>query len=97
MKDELAWRVRSAAVAGWWTFLVVLVLLCLQWAYYLWIVSARPAWLLAWCGPNVTWEQLQTYALYGIMILKIAWWLMLWALIWVSLWARLLRRAARKG
>jgi len=36
-------KVRSAAVAGWWTVLIAAGFLFLQWVIYLYIISAQPA------------------------------------------------------
>lgn len=57
MNDPFEKRVRAAAVAGWWTLLVAVSFLTLQWFAYLAVMSARPAWLVTlwgrvWIGPS---------------------------------------------
>ena len=47
MNDVFEKRVRAAAVAGWWTLLVDVGFLLIQWVLYLLIMSARPALLLS--------------------------------------------------
>jgi hypothetical protein len=42
MNDSFEKKVRAAAVAGWWVFLIAYALLLVSWAVYLAIVSARP-------------------------------------------------------
>ena len=54
MNEELAKRVRAAAVAGWWTLLIVVAFVTVQWLAFLWIISTKPAWMAALWGPNVT-------------------------------------------
>ncbi len=47
MNESLANRVRSAAVAGWWTILIIGIFMMVQWFFVLAILSIRPAWLLS--------------------------------------------------
>jgi hypothetical protein len=44
MSDDLAKRVRSAAVAGWWTVLIGSLFLALQWLASQKLLSAKPQW-----------------------------------------------------
>jgi hypothetical protein len=60
MNDVFEKRVRAAAVAGWWTLLVDVGFLLIQWVLYLLIMSARPALLLSLWGPGTTWSFVQT-------------------------------------
>ena len=52
MNDIFEKRVRAAAVAGWWTVLIAVGFITLQWIIYLVVMSARPAWLLVMWGPD---------------------------------------------
>jgi hypothetical protein len=45
-------KVRAAAVAGWWTVLIAVLFVTLQWIIYLVVMSDRPAWLLSMWGPG---------------------------------------------
>jgi hypothetical protein len=46
MNDAFADRVRSAAVAGWWTILIGSLFLVLQWLASQMLLSTKPRWLL---------------------------------------------------
>ena len=52
-------RVRAAAGAGWRVFLVAAGFLTVQWLVYLAVMDARPGWLLALWGPEVSWAFVQ--------------------------------------
>jgi len=92
MNDVFEKRVRAAAVAGWWTLLIAVAFLTIHWIVYLLVMSAHPAWLLSWCGPNITWSLLQTVWFWAIAILKVFVWLLALVVLWLTLWARQLRK-----
>lgn len=62
---EFERKIGSAAVAGWWTLLIAALLLLVQWAVYLWVMSFRPAWM--------TWQ----FVL--VIVATLCLWLTLWA------------------
>jgi hypothetical protein len=43
MNDTFEKRVRAAAVAGWWTVLIAVLFIIVQWIAYLAVMEARPA------------------------------------------------------
>jgi hypothetical protein len=47
MSGEFAQRVRSAAIAGWWTVLMATLFLAGQWVAYLLVIGSKPAWMLS--------------------------------------------------
>ena len=55
MNDVFENRVRAAAIAGWWTLLIAVGFVLLQWILYLAVTTARPAWFLAMWGPGMDW------------------------------------------
>ena len=85
-------KVRAAAVAGWWTVLIDVLFITLQWIIYLIIMSARPAWLLSMWGPGTDWPFVQQVWFWAIVFLKFVLWLMILIVIWLTLWARQLRK-----
>lgn len=89
-------RVRSAAVAGWWMLLIAAGFLTLQWIIYLLVMSARPAWLLAFWGPDITWQVVQQVWFWCLAILKLCLWLMALGILWLTLWAQQMRKWAVK-
>ncbi len=96
MNDPFEKKVRAAAVAGWWVVLIGYTLLILSWGVYRILVSARPAWLLAMWGPDVTWDFMQTVSLWFIGVFKLFLWFLILVALWLTLWARQLRKAHRQ-
>jgi hypothetical protein len=94
MDDPFVKRAHAAAVAGWWTLLIASAVLLLAWLNYLWMLSARPAWILAMCGPDVTWRELETIALWIMAVFKLCIWLAAFGVTWLTLWAWRLRKQA---
>ena len=94
MNDTFENRVRAAAVAGWWTVLIAVAFITLQWIIYLVVMAARPAWLLSMWGPGTDWAFVQKVWFWVIVVLKFVFWLMTLVVIWLTLWARQLRKRA---
>jgi hypothetical protein len=92
MNDTFEKRVRAAAVAGWWTLLIAVAFLLIQWIVYLLVMSAHPAWVLSLWGPDTTWSFFQTVWFWGIAILKLCLWPQAIVVLWLTLWARQLRK-----
>ena len=97
MNEEFASRVRSAAVAGWWTILIGALLLTFQWLVSLPLLSKKPDWLLTLWGPDITWQTVRTVWLWAMTIFKLCLWLMTLLVIWLSLWARRLEQLTKAG
>lgn len=85
-------RVHTAAVAGWWTLLIVVIVLWIQWGFYLWVMNARPDWVLAMVGKGVGWPFLQKLMVLAITAFKMCVWVMAVIVIWLTLWSRQMRR-----
>jgi hypothetical protein len=94
MNDIFERRIRAAAIAGWWTLLVGMAVLLLQWGVYLYAASARPAWLASLWGPDVSWPIILNVWFWGMAGIKA--FLGLWAVatLWLTFWARQLRKQA---
>ncbi|HMF17404.1 MAG TPA: hypothetical protein VKE98_09370 [Gemmataceae bacterium] len=97
MNHSFEKKVRAAAVAGWWVVLIGYVLLLFTWVVYVFITSARPAWLLSMWGLDVSWDFMQTVSLWFMGVFKLCLWLMFLLALWLTLWARQLRKADRQG
>jgi len=93
MNDSFEKKVRAAAVAGWWAFLVAAGFITLQWFVYLVVTNARPRWMLALWGPDVSWDFVQTVWLWALVSLKFCVWLLALASHWLTFWAKQLRKA----
>jgi len=94
MNDMFEKRVKAAAVAGWWTLLIAVGFITLQWIIYLVVMSTRPARFLWMWGPEVDWAFVRIVWFWAIAVLKFIVWLMALAVIWLTLWARQLRKRA---
>ena len=98
MNDSFEKKLRAAAVAGWWVFLIAYALLTVTWLIYLALLSARPAWLLTmWGLGDVGWDSMQTVSLWFMGVFKLCLWLLLVIVLWLKLWARQLRKLDRQG
>jgi hypothetical protein len=95
MNDVFEKRVRAAAVAGWWTLLIAVGFLMIQWILYRLAMSGPPAWLLSlWYGPDTKWSFVQTVWFWGLAIVKISIWPLALVTLWLTLWAKQLRKRA---
>jgi hypothetical protein len=93
MDDNLATRVRCAAVAGWWTLLIAAAVLMLDWIVYLIVVPAQPAFVLTLWGPGATWPEVRTLWFWFLAGFKVCLGVGALLLVWLTLWARQLRRS----
>jgi hypothetical protein len=97
MNDPFTARVRSAAIAGWWTVLIAYAFAVLLWTVYRLILAAQPAWFLSLCGPDITWGELQRICLWAIAAFKLFLWVLVLAVIWLTLWGRQLKKSLDRG
>lgn len=94
MNHDFERKVRSAAVAGWWTVLVGAVALSIQWLAYLFVMSSRPALVLSLWGSS-NWLEVQQLWLLGTVVFKVFLACLALFCLWLTLWARELRSAGR--
>jgi hypothetical protein len=92
MADAFETRVRAAAIAGWWTLLIAVAFLTLQWLAYLVVMSTRPGWLLSLWGPDTTWSFVQSVWFWATAIFKFCLWLLALLVLWLTLWSRQLQK-----
>lgn len=96
MDDVFEKRIRTAGIAGWWTLLIAIGFLLIQWIGYRLIVSAHPAWFLSLWGPgpetNMSWSTVQTIWFWGLAVIKLCIWPLVLVTLWLTLWARQLRK-----
>jgi hypothetical protein len=92
MDEIFTKRVRSAAVAGWWTLLIAYCILMIQWFAYLLIMDKHPAGALCIWGEGVTWPEIRTIWLWGMVAYKLVAGMMLFVVIWLTFWARQLAK-----
>ena len=91
--SELAKRVKSAAVAGWWTILIAGVFMTVHWFVFMVILHCKPAWLLwLWGGGDLDWPQVRNIVLYYYATFKLILLTVMVIVIWLTLWSRRLKR-----
>ena len=97
MNNEFELRIRSAAIAGWWTLAIATGIFLLQWVAYLLVMPAEPSWLLKMWGPGADWAKVQVWWFWGLAGFKVL--LVVWAFLmaWLTLWARELRKSKPTG
>ncbi|MGC9977304.1 MAG: hypothetical protein ABSB94_21740 [Syntrophorhabdales bacterium] len=85
-------KVRAAAVAGWWTLLIAYCVLLIQWLAYLLIMTRQPAGILWLLGEGITWPEIRTIWLWGMVAYKLGAAIIIFVVIWLTLWARQLTK-----
>ncbi len=93
MEDLFIKKVRTAALAGWWTLLIAYGVITIQWLVYLFIISNKQDWMLTLWGQGITWSTVSIISIWGIAIIKICLLIMVFFTIWLTLWARGLSRS----
>ncbi|MCD4699429.1 MAG: hypothetical protein K8R91_02515 [Phycisphaerae bacterium] len=93
MDDLLAKRVRSAAVAGWWTVLIAAVWMTAGWFAFLAFLHYQPEWLLKlWGGGDLDWTDVQGIVLWFFAVFKLMLFAVVMVVIWLTLWSKRLKR-----
>ncbi len=92
MDEIFTKRVWAAAVAGWWTLLIVYCILLLQWLVYMFIMAKQPAGISCIWGPGITWPEIRTIWLWAMVAFKLCFGMMLLVVIWLTIWARQLAK-----
>lgn len=93
MDEQFVKRLSAAVRAAWWTILIFVVWMLLGWVDILWILHARPDWILrAWGGGDLTWTEVHTLVLWTFGIMKLLLFVALMVTVWLSLWVRRLKR-----
>ena len=97
MEMDLASKVRAAARAGWWTVILVSLIMTGAWFLAIAIVGAQPAWLgKIWPG-EVDWDEIQALYVRFFAVFKMIVWTMIALTIWLTCWGARLRRLAERG
>jgi hypothetical protein len=91
MEDAFCAKVRAAAAAAWWTFLIAVAFLLVQWLLYLLVMSVKPGLAPSLWGPDATWDEIHAVWFQGLFLLKLSLWPLGLVAIWLTLWARQLR------
>jgi hypothetical protein len=85
-------KVRTAAAAGWWTFLIGYCLVLISWFGFLLTMARQPEGMLCLFGKDATWEEIHTVWLWGLVAYKLCVGMILFVAVWLTLWARQLAK-----
>ncbi len=91
--DAFGKRVRSAAVAGWWTVIIGVVWMTAGWLTMRWILEARPDWIMTVWGNIIVWDEAQAFTLWFFSVFKLILFVMILLTVWLTIWARQLKKA----
>lgn len=91
MEPRLSLKVKSAAVAAWWTILIAFLFILFQCLIYLYINAYPQGFFLALLG-GFDWQFIRVVWLWSVAVLKLCMWLLLLVTIWLTLWARTLAK-----
>jgi len=90
---SLSKRVGSAAIAGWWTVLIVATWMTVAWFVWLAILNAKPDWLLRlWGGGDLDFSTIRTIVLCFFTAFKLLLFVLVIMTIWLTFWANRLKR-----
>jgi hypothetical protein len=92
MNNDFPRHLRAAVAPAWWTIVIAVVFLLIQWGAYLLVMTSRPQWVLAFWGPDMTWATVQNIWLHMTADFKLAIWIMALLALWLTLWSRRLQR-----
>lgn len=91
MEDRFSLKVKSAAVAAWWTILIAFLFVLIQWLMYLYFNAHPQGWLSALMG-GFEWDFISVIWIWSVAAFKICIWMLLLVTIWLTLWARALAK-----
>ena len=94
MGSDFHTKVRTAAVAGWWSTALMWALLYVTYFIYIFAMGSHPAWMMSVLGPDLDWQFIARVWVVSIVGFKSVAFMMLIASLWLTLWARGLKRSA---
>jgi hypothetical protein len=92
MEARFSLKVKSAAVAAWWTILIAFSFILFQWLIYRYF-NAHPQGLISVLLGGFDWQFIRVVWLWSVAVLKLCMWLLLLVTIWLTLWARALAKS----
>ena len=90
--DAFGKRVRTAAVAGWWTIIIGVIWMTAGWFVMMWILTVKPGWVLTVWGNIITWDDAQTLTLWIFSAFKLIFFVMILLTIWLTIWGKELKK-----
>lgn len=88
-------RLSAAVRAGWWTVLIAIGVVSLQWIGYATFIAKQPAWFLRLWGPDMSWARIESMVLQSLILFRLFVGAFLLVVIWGSFWSVALKRRAR--
>ena len=92
MQSTFEQRLSSAVRAGWWTLLIALGVVLLQWIGTAMFISRQPAWFLRLWGPDMTWARIESMTMQFLLLFRLFVGAFATLLVWASLWSVMLKR-----
>jgi hypothetical protein len=86
MHEIFTKKVRTAAVARWWTLLIVYCILLIQWLAYVLIHEQAAGRITLRWGEGVTWPEIRAIWLWAMVAYKLG--VGMIVVSWLTLWAR---------
>ena len=93
VEDRFGLKVKSAAVAAWWTILIAFAFVVLQWLLFLYFNAHPQVW--SWLSPlmgGFDWQATRIVWFWSTATLKICIWVLMLVTIWLTLWSRQLMK-----
>ncbi len=95
MNGEFTHKVHSSAVAGWWTVLIAAIWMTFGWFFWLWLLTARPDWLLSlWGGGDLTWDKVHSLVLVFFAVFTLVLFEAVLVSVFLSVWSTNLKKLA---
>jgi hypothetical protein len=91
MQSIFEHRLRAAVRAGWWTFLIAMGVVLVQWVATAVFLARQPAWFLRLWGPDMTWAQIEGVVMHFLLVFRVFVGTFAVVLVWASLWSYALR------
>ena len=91
MEARFSVKVKTAAVAAWWSILIAFLSILFQWLIFLYF-NAHLQGLISVLLGGFDWQLVRFIWLWSVAVLKLCMWLLLLVTIWLTLWARALAK-----
>src|SRR5262245_57581049 len=94
MQSQFEPRLSSAVRAGWWTLLIALGIILVQWIGSAVFIAGQPTWFRRFWAPDMTWAQIEHMTLQFLLLFRVFVGIFATVLVWASVWSLLLKRRA---
>jgi hypothetical protein len=92
MQSTFEQKLSSAVRAGWWTLLIAVGMVLIQWIGTAAFISRHPGWFLRFWAPHMTWPQIERITMQFLLSFRVFVGIFATILIWASVWSLVLKR-----